>query len=76
MLSRIAAEVMKIHHTYAKLPEQHRQALNRGREKLLQAATIAAKRQEGQHGSDCLCVKRLLQEAQSNSKQTLLSTGK
>jgi len=50
MLRKPAAEVMKIHHKYAKLPEQHRQALDRGREQLLQAATIAAI-WKGRHGA-------------------------
>ena len=76
MLRRPAAEVMNIHHTFAKLPEQHRQALERGREKLLRAATIAAIWKDGRHGGGWPCVKSLLHEANSNSRLTLHSTGK
>ncbi len=61
-----AAEVMSNHHTYAKLPEQHRQALDRGGEKLFRGATVAAIWKEWRHGGDCPCVKSLLREAKSN----------
>jgi len=61
-----AAGVMSNHHTYAKLPEQHRQALDRGGEKLFRGATVAAIWKEWRHGGDCPCVKSLLREAKSN----------
>jgi len=71
-----AAEVMSNHHTYAKLPEQHRQALDRGGEKLFRGATVAAIWKEWRHGGDCPCVKSLLREAKSNGRLTLRGTGK
>ena len=71
-----AAEVMSIHHIYAKLPEQHRQALDRGQEKLFRGATAAAIWQEGRRGGGCPCVKSLLREAKSDGRLTLRGTGK